>query len=57
MNHMNIEDFKYIELLQKRNQYVFFQKSKNEELFKKYNKFQVIINQLKNQLVIVQVNV
>ena len=53
---MNIENFKYIELLQKRNQYAFFQKSENEELFKKYDKFQIIINQLKNQLVIAQVN-
>ena len=52
MNHMNIEDFKYIELLQKRNQYVFLQKSKNEKFFKKYDKFQVIINQLKDQLII-----
>ena len=50
---MNIKNFKYIELLQKRNQYVFFQKSENEKFFKKYNKFQVIINQFKNQLIIV----
>ena len=56
MNHMNTEGLKYIELLQKRNQYVFLQKSENEELFKKYDKFQVTINQLKDQLVIAQVN-
>ena len=50
---MNIENFKYIEFLQKRNQYVFFQKSKNEKFFKKYNKFKIINNQFKNQLIIV----
>ena len=54
---MNIESLKYVELLQKRNQYAFFQKSENEELFKKYNKFKIIINQFKSQLIIVQVNV
>ena len=50
---MNIENFKYVKLLQKRNQYVFFQKSENKNFFKKYYKFKIIINQLKNQLIIV----
>ena len=45
---MNIENFKYIKFLQKRNQYAFFQKLKNENFFKKYNKFKIIINQFKN---------
>ena len=44
-------------MLKKQKQYVNAQKFENENFFKQYDQFQVYINQLKNQLIIVQINV
>ena len=56
LKHIDIQNFKFIEMLKKQRQYVNAQKFENENLFKQYNQFQIYINQFKNQLVIAQIN-
>ena len=56
LKHIDIQNFKFIEMLKKQKQYVSAQKFENENLFKQYNQFQTYINQFKNQLIIAQIN-
>ena len=57
LKHIDIQDFKFIEMLKKQKQYVSAQEFENENFFKQYNQFQAYINQFKNQLIIAQINV
>ena len=57
LKHIDIQSFKFIKMLKKQKQYVNAQEFENENFFKQYNQFQAYINQFKNQLIIVQINV
>ena len=57
LKHIDTKNFKIIDLLNQQKNYADFQETKNENFIKLYDQFQTYINQFKNQLVIVQVNV
>ena len=52
LKHIDIQNFKFIEMLKKQKQYANVQKLENKIFFKQYDQFQIYINQFKNQLII-----
>ena len=56
LKHIDTKNFKIINLLNQQKNYADFQKTENENFIKLYDQFQTYINQLKNQLIIVQIN-
>ena len=52
LKYIDIQNFKFIEMLKKQKQYANVQKLENKIFFKQYDQFQIYINQFKNQLII-----
>ena len=56
LKHIDTKNLKIIDLLNQQKNYTDLQETENENFIKLYDQFQIYINQLKNQLIIVQVN-